>query len=185
MDSNRSLELILTVKWNWPKFGTDPCPNLERSITLFWNRPKVHWQSTRKNSRKVKIHPEGKFIVDIDPKIKIDDIKPNIRVALKSDSYVLHKILPNKVKSGLFLSVSQIEWIPSRVVKSSQKSIALFAKLRTPFETQIVLFAKLRSSQFRKLRKLRKLRVAICYFCANCEYFIWKYSMKWEWIWSD
>merc|ERR1711990_444916 len=30
----------------------------------------------------VKIHPEGKFIVDIDPKIKIDDIKPNIRVAL-------------------------------------------------------------------------------------------------------
>ena len=53
--------------------------------------------------KKVKIHPEGKFIVDIDPKIKIDDIKPNIRVALKSDSYVLHKILPNKVKGVLFL----------------------------------------------------------------------------------
>ena len=52
----------------------------------------------RLNNEKVKIHPEGKFIVDIDPKIKIDDIKPNIRVALKSDSYVLHKILPNKVK---------------------------------------------------------------------------------------
>ena len=45
----------------------------------------------------VKIHPEGKFVVDIDSKIKIDDVKPNTRVALKSDSYVLHKILPNKV----------------------------------------------------------------------------------------
>ena len=45
----------------------------------------------------VKIHPEGKYIVDIDPKIKMEDIKPNLRVALKSDSYVLHKILPSKV----------------------------------------------------------------------------------------
>ena len=57
----------------------------------------------RQNDTKVKIHPEGKFIVDIDPKIKIDDIKPNIRVALKSDSYVLHKILPNKVKFHVLL----------------------------------------------------------------------------------
>jgi ATP-dependent 26S proteasome regulatory subunit len=45
----------------------------------------------------VKIHPEGKFVVDIDPKLKMEDIKPTTRVALKSDSYVLHKILPNKV----------------------------------------------------------------------------------------
>merc|ERR1719403_280119 len=58
----------------------------------------------------VKIHPEGKFIVDIDPKIKIDDIKPNIRVALKSDSYVLHKILPNKVDP--LVSLMMVEKVP-------------------------------------------------------------------------
>merc|ERR1711868_117597 len=58
----------------------------------------------------VKIHPEGKFIVDIDPKIKIDDIKPNIRVALKSDSYVLHKILPNKIDP--LVSLMMVEKVP-------------------------------------------------------------------------
>jgi len=58
----------------------------------------------------VKIHPEGKFIVDIDPKLKIDDIKPNIRVALKSDSYVLHKILPNKVDP--LVSLMMVEKVP-------------------------------------------------------------------------
>merc|ERR1711953_1038733 len=58
----------------------------------------------------VKIHPEGKFIVDIDPKIKIDDIKPNIRVALKSDSYVLHKILPTKVDP--LVSLMKVEKVP-------------------------------------------------------------------------
>merc|ERR1719462_1181524 len=30
----------------------------------------------------VKIHPEGKFIVDIDPKIKMSQISSNLRVAL-------------------------------------------------------------------------------------------------------
>nr|XP_039268298.1 LOW QUALITY PROTEIN: 26S proteasome regulatory subunit 8-like [Styela clava] len=45
----------------------------------------------------VKVHPEGKFVVDIDKNIKIEDVTPNCRVALRSDSYVLHKILPNKV----------------------------------------------------------------------------------------
>jgi 26S proteasome regulatory subunit T6 len=58
----------------------------------------------------VKIHPEGKYIVDIDPKIKMEDIKPNIRVALKSDSYVLHKILPNKVDP--LVSLMMVEKVP-------------------------------------------------------------------------
>lgn len=31
----------------------------------------------------VKIHPEGKYIVDIDPKLNMDDLKPSTRVALK------------------------------------------------------------------------------------------------------
>merc|ERR1711973_1035921 len=45
----------------------------------------------------VKVHPEGKFVVDVDPKIDMANVTPNARVALRNDSYVLHKILPNKV----------------------------------------------------------------------------------------
>ena len=68
-----------------------------------------------------------------------------------------------------------------RVVKSSQKSIALFAKLRTPFEMQIVLFAKLRcpsENQIVLFAKLRKsqfsqlsqfLKTTNCETCDNCE----------------
>ena len=43
------------------------------------------------------VHPEGKFVVDIDKHIEIGQVTPNCRVALRNDSYVLHKILPNKV----------------------------------------------------------------------------------------
>ena len=62
---------------------------------------------------------EGKYVVDIDKDIKIEaqlsprcfaapfepvdgqDCKPNTRIALTSDSYVLHKILPSKVPNNL------------------------------------------------------------------------------------
>lgn len=47
----------------------------------------------------VKVHPEGKFVVDIDKNIDINDVTPNSRVALRNESYTLHKILPNKVFS--------------------------------------------------------------------------------------
>ncbi len=45
----------------------------------------------------VKVHPEGKFVVDVDKNIDITKLTPNTRVALKNDSYLLHKTLPNKV----------------------------------------------------------------------------------------
>jgi 26S proteasome regulatory subunit T6 len=45
----------------------------------------------------VKVGQEGKYVVDIDKEISIDDCKPNTRIALRSDSYILHKILPSKV----------------------------------------------------------------------------------------
>ncbi|CAE7281944.1 RPT6A [Symbiodinium sp. KB8] len=45
----------------------------------------------------VKVGQEGKYVVDIDKDIKIEDCKANTRIALTSDSYVLHKILPSKV----------------------------------------------------------------------------------------
>ena len=44
------------------------------------------------------VHPEGKFVVDLDKNIDINDVKANSRVALRNDSYALHKILPSKVR---------------------------------------------------------------------------------------
>lgn len=47
----------------------------------------------------VKVNPEGKYVVDVDKAIDITKCTPNTRVALRNDSYVLHKILPTKVGS--------------------------------------------------------------------------------------
>jgi len=47
----------------------------------------------------VKVHPEGKFVVDIDKNIDMNDVTANSRVALRNESYTLHKILPNKVST--------------------------------------------------------------------------------------
>lgn len=58
----------------------------------------------------VKVHPEGKFVVDIDKNIDINDVQPNCRVALRSDSYKLHKILPNKVDP--LVSLMMVEKVP-------------------------------------------------------------------------
>ena len=43
------------------------------------------------------MNPEGKYVVDIDKDIDVNKCTPNTRVALRNDSYVLHKILPTKV----------------------------------------------------------------------------------------
>jgi 26S proteasome regulatory subunit T6 len=45
----------------------------------------------------VKCNPDGKYIVDLDKDIDVNKCTPNTRVALKSDSYTLHKILPTRV----------------------------------------------------------------------------------------
>lgn len=58
----------------------------------------------------VKVHPEGKFVVDLDKNIDMSKITPSIRVALKNDSYTLHKILPNKVDP--LVSLMMVEKVP-------------------------------------------------------------------------
>ena len=50
-----------------------------------------------KNKVLVKVHAEGKYVVDIGKDIDISLCTPTTRVALKGDSYQLHKILPSKV----------------------------------------------------------------------------------------
>ncbi|KAK7108959.1 hypothetical protein V1264_013090 [Littorina saxatilis] len=67
----------------------------------------------------VKVHPEGKFVVDIDKNIDINLVTPNCRVALRNDSYVLHKILPNKVDplvSLIVILMCQVDPLASLIV---------------------------------------------------------------------
>lgn len=70
--------------------------NVQNSKVLILNGLKY---SLRLRCRQVlvKVNPEGKYVVDIDKDIDINKCTPNTRVALRNDSYVLHKILPTKV----------------------------------------------------------------------------------------
>ena len=48
--------------------------------------------------------------MDIDSEIDINALKPTLRVALRSDSYTLHKVLPNKVDP--LVSLMMVEKVP-------------------------------------------------------------------------
>lgn len=56
------------------------------------------------------VHPEGKYIVDVDKNIDITKITPSARVALRNDSYVLHLILPSKVDP--LVNLMKVEKVP-------------------------------------------------------------------------
>jgi 26S proteasome regulatory subunit T6 len=58
----------------------------------------------------VKIGGEGKYVVDIDKKIDIKLLTPNTRVACRSDSYLLHKILPSKIDP--LVALMKVEKVP-------------------------------------------------------------------------
>ena len=63
-----------------------------------------------KNKVLVKINPDGKYIVDIDKDIDINACTPGVRVALRNDSYTLHRILPTKVDP--LVSLMKVEKVP-------------------------------------------------------------------------
>ncbi|CDO71152.1 hypothetical protein BN946_scf184845.g22 [Trametes cinnabarina] len=81
-----------------------------------------------KNKVLVKVQPEGKYsssayllpvgpilnedlvVVDFDSEIDIASLTPSLRVALRSDSYTIHKILPNKVDP--LVSLMMVEKVP-------------------------------------------------------------------------
>jgi len=67
-------------------------------------------KSMGKNKVLVKVNPEGKYVVDLDKNIDMAEIKPSLRVALRNDSYVLHKILPSKVDP--LVSLMKVEKVP-------------------------------------------------------------------------
>jgi 26S proteasome regulatory subunit T6 len=49
-------------------------------------------------------------VVDLAPDIDIATLTPNLRVALRSDSYKLHKVLPNKIDP--LVSLMMVEKVP-------------------------------------------------------------------------
>lgn len=63
-----------------------------------------------KNRILVKLSHEGKYVVNLDKSINIADIKPNLRVAVRSDNYLLHKVLPTKVDP--LVSLMKVEKVP-------------------------------------------------------------------------
>jgi 26S proteasome regulatory subunit T6 len=83
-----------------------------------------------KNKVLVKVQPEGKYsksslsqevlwgylmvfylvVVDIDSDVEVSALKATLRVALRSDSYTIHKILPNKVDP--LVSLMMVEKVP-------------------------------------------------------------------------
>jgi len=63
-----------------------------------------------KNKVLVKVSTEGKYIVDLDKDIDVKDLKSGVRVALRHDSYTLHRILPSKVDP--LVSLMRVEKVP-------------------------------------------------------------------------
>lgn len=80
-----------------------------------------------KNKVLVKVQPEGKYspclqrlshllmltnatVVDCDQDIDVATLKPSLRIALRSDSYTIHKVLPNKVDP--LVSLMMVEKVP-------------------------------------------------------------------------
>jgi len=58
----------------------------------------------------VKVGGDSKHIVDVDRKIDTKDLQPNVRVALRNDSYLLHKVLPSKIDP--LVSLMKVEKVP-------------------------------------------------------------------------
>ncbi|KAK9830723.1 hypothetical protein WJX74_004182 [Apatococcus lobatus] len=63
-----------------------------------------------KNRILVKVHPEGKYVVDLDKDIDINKVIVGARVALRNDSYTLHILLPSKVDP--LVSLMKVEKVP-------------------------------------------------------------------------
>ncbi|KAF9762535.1 26S proteasome regulatory subunit 8 like protein [Nosema granulosis] len=58
----------------------------------------------------VKTNPDGKYLVKVESHIDYNDLKPGVRVALRSDSYEVHRILPAKVDP--LVSLMMVEKVP-------------------------------------------------------------------------
>jgi ATP-dependent 26S proteasome regulatory subunit len=58
----------------------------------------------------LQVSQEGKYVVECDKDIDIASLQPNARVALRNDSYALHRVLPTKVDP--LVSLMKVEKVP-------------------------------------------------------------------------
>lgn len=58
----------------------------------------------------VKVHPEGKYVCDMDKSIDVTKLTAGTRVALRNDSYTLHVILPSNIDP--LVSLMKVEKVP-------------------------------------------------------------------------
>nr|UXY87911.1 26S proteasome SU [Cryptomonas curvata] len=73
-------------------------------------------QYTSNDKILIRINVDGKFIVHFSPKIKKNALKIGSRVALKSESYLIYRILPQKTDP--LISLMRIENIPNCTYRS-------------------------------------------------------------------
>lgn len=86
-----------------------------------------------KNKVLVKVHPEGKYVVDLDKSITIDQLKAGSRVALRNDSYTLHLVLPTKVDP--LVSLMKVEKVPDStydMIGGADQQIKEIKEVRAP-----------------------------------------------------
>ncbi|KAJ7125882.1 putative 26S protease regulatory subunit 6B [Mycena filopes] len=82
------------------------------------------WAKRRSSSR---CSPKGNTVlVDIDPEIDVASLTPTLRIALRSDSYTIHKILPNKVDP--LVSLMMVEKVPDSTYEMIKEVIELPVK---------------------------------------------------------
>ena len=58
----------------------------------------------------MQVHPEGKYVCDMDKSIDVTKLTPRTRVALRNDSYTLHVILPSNIDP--LVSLMKVEKVP-------------------------------------------------------------------------
>lgn len=56
------------------------------------------------------MQPDGKYIVNVEPHVDYDTLKPGTRVALRSDTYDIHRILPTSIDPLVSLMI--VEKVP-------------------------------------------------------------------------
>lgn len=113
----------------------------------------------------VKVHPEGKFVVDMDKSIDVNDVTPNCRVALRNDTYTLHKILPNKVAMLQNLESRSLLPCTTYVCIGVVSIISLFVFFTLHSESPSLCPIDLFFSIFASLRLLRLECVGVVLCC--------------------
>jgi len=73
-------------------------------------RERARERETDEIFARVQVHPEGKYVCDMDKSIDVTKLTPGTRVALRNDSYTLHVILPSNIDP--LVSLMKVEKVP-------------------------------------------------------------------------